>query len=580
MKGKLLKYLAICLSGLLLFTDCDVIETSSPEGKGSTADLRFSVNVPLIEVDTRTIASDPDNVSDEWTDWEKYVDGRMLYRVTIFVVDADDRLVAYRDFYGGSSDVDASSGNENGFWEADHVNPDAQTGIAVKATFLADAPMHGDVERLQAGRYTVMAVANYSPYAADGVSYAGLGASEDIVNGADGDFAGIVDGILADFNEDPANGITDFNADSYPEFFNYRLDAGSDMVCSMKPQPLVMIRAVDVQAGVENHLDGELSRTFARIRINVRNNSANLLSITDLSFEDSFASQHAYLFNDIYAADDVNLHGHFDLHALTKGKIDVTSEDAIVANRAKTDLFEGTEETIFDAYILEGQIGTSLYAYTFTATYKGTMEPGTGTNNIMLSDIRTVCGYYLFIRNSTRNSRNCIISDENTLAVGDIGSTGDNIRDIDPDFIWKVENLRNVTSLGNQAYSATCNARSCGTGLYLQPYDGSQDRTARLGSQPADLEIRMNCRGVDEFGTFLCEYNGKTYCINGSGEWTEYGNSYQILTYETLSADENVNIEGNYEYSIEQQVTSGYQDLGQAVRNDYYTANFSFSRKE
>ena len=103
------------------------------------ASLTISMDVPTFSATTRTaIATDPENSSGKWTNWDKFVDGALLYRVTIFVINtADNTLAAYRDFYSGSYDNNeaAQQKGSNGFWEDSAVNTDATTGVAVNATF-------------------------------------------------------------------------------------------------------------------------------------------------------------------------------------------------------------------------------------------------------------------------------------------------------------------------------------------------------------------------------------------------------------------------------------------------------------
>lgn len=598
MKARFNIFSTLLLSGLILGGCVADIDTAQEAASGAGyGDLTFSVNIPDVAVDTKSLAYDPVNADASWTDWDKFVDGSLLYRVTIFVIDANNTLVGYRDVYSGSSDLCADTGTygANGFWETSAVNVDAETGIAVKATFLADNPMHGDAERLQEGDYTVMAVANYSSCTETDGTYEGLGSSTTVVTGADGNFTTVVDNIIAAFNQSPATGLANFNATNYPAFFNYRLDSGDDRVCSLVPQPLVMIRKVTI-SGEKTTLSGQLSRTFARIRIQVMNNNTNLLSISGLQFVDSFASKQAYLFNDILAG-DANLHNHWALYSTTAAPITVNTSDAIYPFSSTLNFFgDGDGDTatgvtlpMFDAFILEGKTGLT-YAFSFTATYRGAMKNGDASQgNIRITDLTTLAGYYLFIRSNTSSSSNCLTSVISTksMAVEDIGSSGDNIAVIYPQFIWKMDLVSTPTSIGNERYSATCTLRSCNSGLYLQPYDGSTDMTAKIGFNPAEFTVYMNCQGMDEFGTLTCVYNGSTYYLNGEGKWALWSSSssigsssnYQILTFETLVADESVNVSQNFESPILKEV-SGTTTLNEAVRNDYYTETFNFTRTE
>ena len=300
MKTNFYKYIFGGLVGLVALTGCNTLveEPAYTDTPVTQASLTIEMALPVEVAQTKSIANDPRNSSNTWSEWDKYTDGTLLYNLTLFVVNADGKLVGYRQIHQGSQDVDQL----NGFYDGDVVNTGASNGTAVKITFPQSDPLHGNVELLGAGNYTLIAVANHAAVTSGEKSYAGLGkAAEDGTqnyNGG-GDFNQIVSGIISSFTA--ANGLPGFNAGNYPSFFNYRLNAGADRVCRLNPQPLVMIRKVTLGEG-NNTVQGELSRTFARIRLEVNNRSENtILDISDLEFISSFASQSAYLLNDVEA---------------------------------------------------------------------------------------------------------------------------------------------------------------------------------------------------------------------------------------------------------------------------------------
>ncbi len=287
-------YILFVLSGLSVFFSCEketfetsiskpVLEKEIEEGYAS---LEVSMNVPSLQVESRSLESDPKNEGNTWTTWEKFVDGALLYHVTLFVIeDESGKLVAYRHFYTGSSDIKAETSDEggNGFYEGyteKAVNTTAKTGTAVKATFKASSPLHGDIEKLKPGDYTIIAVANYSPIVESGTdniintelgmdatqTYAGLGnVSEDGTaelsiknnNGTGGDFTKLVNEITTDITTDK-NYVGVENA-LEKSLFAYQLNSGEDRVCKQFPQPLVMIRKKTLITG-NNQLEGKLSR--------------------------------------------------------------------------------------------------------------------------------------------------------------------------------------------------------------------------------------------------------------------------------------------------------------------------------
>lgn len=393
------KYLYILLAfSILGLAACEKLAEDSAVANVNDgyADLTISFNAPTSQLSvTRSLQSDPKNEGKTWTNWEKFVDGALLYRVTIFVIDSNNKLAAWRNIYSGG-DIQATTDTYggNGFWEDEDsaVNTTATTGVAVKATFDSSNPLH-DGEQLQAGNYKVIAVANYAPIAttdqiftADETAqaYAGLGlAAEDgtsVANGDGGDFTTLVNKIISE-------GVGfDFTGTDGKALFNYTLNSGDDRVCKLMPQPLVMVRDVTLTNGTTTELEGKLSRTFARVRIAVKNNDkTQYLGVYGFTFADSYASGRTYLFNDVTAvtAGTNNMYENFALYDDTKAAIDVSSTDAIesftAVNQGDTRRMPpDTEYLLFDCYILEGKIANK-FAFQFTASYWSAGSGGDAT---------------------------------------------------------------------------------------------------------------------------------------------------------------------------------------------------------
>ena len=125
------------------------------------------------------------------------------------------------------------------------------------------------------------------------------------------------------------------------------------------PYPLTLKKEIALQPGT-NFVSGELVRTYARVRINIRNQSKADLQITKLSFADRFTQRTAPLFAEGGTANATP---------------SVTSGDAVtpfVQNMMVPGIGEGnsvTESTIFDAYMLESNGGQ--YQYTLGLKYDG-----------------------------------------------------------------------------------------------------------------------------------------------------------------------------------------------------------------
>lgn len=125
------------------------------------------------------------------------------------------------------------------------------------------------------------------------------------------------------------------------------------------PYPLTLKKEIALQPGT-NFVSGELVRTYARVRINIRNQSKADLQVTKLSFADRFTQSTAPLFGEGGTADATP---------------SVTSNDAVtpfVKDMTVPGIGEDNsvvESTVFDAYMLESNGGT--YQYTLGVKYGG-----------------------------------------------------------------------------------------------------------------------------------------------------------------------------------------------------------------
>lgn len=135
--------------------------------------------------------------------------------------------------------------------------------------------------------------------------------------------------------------------------------ASSALCPKSTPYPLTLKKEIALQPGM-NTVSGELVRTYARVRINIRNQSKADLQITDLSFADRFTQSTAPMFEEGGTAN---------------AKPTVTSSDAVtpfVKDMTVPGIGEDNsvaESTIFDAYMLESNGGQ--YQYTLGLKYGG-----------------------------------------------------------------------------------------------------------------------------------------------------------------------------------------------------------------
>ena len=348
-----------------------------PGQTSEAASLCLDLSVPGLRIESKGNADDPfANDISSWTDWEKVVDGRMMYRLTVFLIEKDtDYLVAYRDIYFGSTDLKASGKVEGptGWYKGTSVDVNLSSSTQAQISFLYDHPLHtatdrSSFERLQRGTYKLLAVANYSSVNGtkfngqpSGVaSYTGLG---------NGSFDTSVDGVIAEFKT-AQNSRTKkkfANYTHYSSLVNYVLTSSSSFICPAMPQPLTLAKEIELSPGM-NTISGELLRTFSRIRLSVENLSNVDLTVRSLSFSDNTTKDTTYLFSLPETPDRVYEVG-------TKKAPVVSSSDAIVPFTGLTvidDLASGKNtQTLFDAYVLESRDLSNNYTYTLDLEYKG-----------------------------------------------------------------------------------------------------------------------------------------------------------------------------------------------------------------
>lgn len=409
------RYLSICA---VLFALCGCHDGLQPQEE-DTASLRLVLNVPKYEVELKSVSSDPDS-PESWTKWERAVDGRYLYRVTAFILQGD-RLVAHEDL---------------------ELEGEAQEAVL---------DFEGNFTH---GSYTLMVVANYSAHEAEDGSngtrrYAGLE-----------DFTATVEDLL---NHGLIDNFTSIHADA---FIDYKLRS-TDGVCPLTPQPLSLVKTIELHPGV-NQISGELLRTYSRIRISVENNSDEELKISSLTFSDIFTQSSAYLFAD---------KGYLD----EKVAIDADSPNALTP-------FTGTESSplsipakdiavVFDAYILESQKGSSnnAYSYNLGLSYQGHNSYTLKSNTAITKRANVSSGHYVIRTRSNskylKAGANKVEVQANALGTLTVGMT------IPKEYVWTFDNTKSDNSkLGaNQYYIGTADAMKSGqTAYYMaQPTNNS-----------------------------------------------------------------------------------------------------------
>lgn len=322
--------------------------------KKETADWDEDVSVivrlssPGVIVDSRGVGDDPKNENSTWTTEELVVDGSRLYRVTLLVVDNDNRLVGFQD------------------WNDDAFKASLPTEVSTEIKGLKSNTA-----------YRIIAVANYSAY---GESWAGLSDFPDLTN--------------LTLGTNVSSTITALN--------DYTLtDANSDRVAAKKPQPLSVVHQFTTSSSGTTEVDAELLRTYARIRISITNRSEDFdLVVEGLGFG-STSSAFGQNTESLLPVDDEDIQD-------AEGNLSVTSADAIVpfASFEIPNLVGESENSkvAFDSYVYECK-NTDGLNYVLDLKYP---LPGTysvykkGNSDALASGLFMIgCGngYYLAVEN-------------------------------------------------------------------------------------------------------------------------------------------------------------------------------------
>ena len=257
---------------------------------------------------TRGAVTDSPSNTDSWSQAEKAVDGRYLYTVSVYLVDEQKEIVARRD-----------------------------TTIAVANQAKEVVVTFDENYNLKRGIYTLMAVANNADTTIGGTTYHS--------------------GLLGAWA-----------STTYDELMSNKIGASTNNVSPKNVvQPLSLMKEIELHAG-SNMVEGELVRTFARIRIEVNNNSGTFpLKINNLTFSNNFAQTSAYVF------DDGTTRKYFDPTAAPVA----TSNDALQpfvkdSGEDYKTVDAQTSAVVFDGYLLESKADAGEeYTYTLDLTYDG-----------------------------------------------------------------------------------------------------------------------------------------------------------------------------------------------------------------
>ena len=555
-----------------------------PGQTSEAASLCLDLSVPGLRIESKGNADDPfaDDIS-SWTDWEKVVDGRMMYRLTVFLIEKDtDYLVAYRDIYYknySGSDVTAPSAPQgpgpNGWYNGTSVDVKLSSSTQAQISFLYDHPLHtatdrSSFERLQRGTYKLLAVANYSSVNGtkfkgqpdDVASYKGLG---------NGSFDTSVDGVIAEFKTAQNSGTKKkfANYTHYSSLVNYVLTSSStSFICPAMPQPLTLAKEIELSPGM-NTVSGELLRTFSRIRLSVENMSNVDLTVRSLSFSDNTTKDETYLFSLPETPDRVYSVG-------TKKAPVVSSTDAIVRFTGLTvidDLASGNNtKTIFDAYILESRDLSNNYTYTLDLEYVGEASiPQYEKRSKAISTVAKLTdgGFYLF-QNQNAEKR-FLIADTPELQTIDVELAG-LPTPLDESMVMKLIAVNSDQYYIQTQYGGTTyylGTPELDTNIPMIP-DQSSATVFTAGTANRNLTFKSNSGS----GYYINVYGGQQYLVGG---WWKNDGGSQFKLYEVKQVMKAPKYSDPIVLSTIDPVTSVVSPVNTIKRNDFINVLVSVS---
>ncbi|MBQ5663406.1 MAG: hypothetical protein IIV19_03130, partial [Bacteroidaceae bacterium] len=223
-----------------------------------------------------------------------------------------------------------------------------------------------------------------------------------------------------------------------------RVTASGNNMCNHRtPYPLTLRKGISLNPGV-NTVSGELLRTYARLRISVRNQSSvNNLFITKFSLAQKFTQSSANIFTEGGTASVSPV---------------VASTDAItpfvqnVQIEKMGDTGNVSEKTIFDAYMLESNGGS--YNYTLGLKYEGASEEVYNVNATAVTQAYNLEDEAMYVIYNT-NAKKYLYANGNNVGAGNSYlSNGE----LNHNYVWKFKrtslntNMFTIESMGATGY--------------------------------------------------------------------------------------------------------------------------------
>ena len=322
-------------------------------------------------------------------------------------------------------------------------------------------------------------------------------------------------------------------------------------------QPLSLMKEIELHAG-GNSVEGELVRTFARLRIEVKNNSGSMsLRVNGLNFSNNFTQQNAYVFDD----------GTDRKYSFGTGAPASTSEHALQpftkdAGKNYKEIPALGSAVLFDSYLLESKVASgSKYTYTLDLTYPGVSTLTTtfkregnaitkvnNLNNLIVGEE----SYFLIYNSSSKYYLNADGSNVgfSTLSDSDLQALGTHC-------VWQLEKN------GNGYY-----IKNVETGTYIQAAGYYQ--TISLGTNPVTYTLEEKSNSLTlKSGNYIRINNGKIEGVATNTQSNARFQFYKVLKTTTGSSEEDLSFNDPIPLTTIDPVTQQSSLTKSIKRNDF-----------
>ena len=351
--------------------------------------------------------------------------------------------------------------------------------------------------------------------------------------------------------------LSSFNSGSYDALMSNQVHA-TNGTGNISPknvvQPLSLMKEIELHAG-KNIIDGELVRTFARLRIEVKNNSGNLpLRVNGLTFSNNFSQMQAYVFDD---GTDRKYFGE-------------TGAPVSTSNYARTPFAKDTGKdykeipsqgsaVLFDSYLLESKVASgSKYTYTMDLTYADASTSATNfkregnaitkINNLSVGDES-----YFLIYNP--NSKYYLNADGSNVGVSTLSDS--ELQALGTHCVWQ------LIKEGNGYY-----IKNVETGTYIQDAGNRVALSLNTNSVKYTMEEKSNHITLKS-SNYIRINNGVVEGYNNSTRNNTYFQFFKVTKTSSTSSGEGITFDDPISLTTINPVTQQSSFTTSIKRNDY-----------